>query len=100
MNDPKDEDDTVLVNHVEHEPVVADAETMEGVGSTPDGLHALALDPTRLCRAGGKPLECFPKSRPDRGRQLCVGALRGGREVNRVGLGQPRSSSVFVRPLR
>lgn len=50
MHDAEHEDDAVFVNHVVHHAVIADAESVERVAYSLDGLDRLAGDATRLGR--------------------------------------------------
>jgi hypothetical protein len=98
VDDAEHEDDAVFVDEVVHDSVVADAEPVEGVCLSADGLHLLAADAAGS--GGGELFEAGADALAHRGRQLLVGAFGGGREAYLVGLAQALSSSGLERPRR
>ena len=48
MDDSENQDDTIVVKHVVHDPVVPDTKPVERVRGTSDGLDAFATDPAGL----------------------------------------------------
>jgi len=57
MDDPKDQHDPVLVEHVVHDAVVAHAQPVEGVAHALDRLDPLSCDPTAGRHVDREPLE-------------------------------------------
>lgn len=100
MDDAEHEEDSVFVDEVVHDAVVADAESVEGVCLSADRLHFLAADAVGSGCGGGELLEAGADALAQRGWQLLVGAFGGGREAYLVGLDQAMSSSAFERPRR
>lgn len=92
--------DAVLDLEVIHDPVVADAKAVEGVGDSLDRPYSLSSDPPRCCRRSGEPLETSLNPCLDRTRQLPVSARRRGGEEYRVGVAQASPRRGRERPLR
>ena len=100
MDDAEHEEDTVFVEEVVHDAVVPDAEPVEGVCLSADGLHLLAADAAGSGCGGGELFEAGANALAHRGRQLLVGTFGDGREAYLVGLAQALSSSDLERPRR
>lgn len=100
MDDPEHVEDAIFDDQVVHDPVVADTQPVEGVGSTPDRAHPLARDPARNGGVGRELLQTLPDPRLNRGGQLPVCPRGRRRKQNLVRLVQPSSRSGVERPLR
>jgi len=100
MDDAEHEEDAVVREQVVHDPVVADAEAMEGVRLSADRLDLLAADAAGSGGLPGELLEVGVDPLPDPCRQLPVGALGGRREPDVVRATQAVSRSDFDRPRR
>lgn len=97
MDDPEDEDDSIGIEHVVRDPVVADAQPVERVSLAVDRLDELALDPARARRVARRLLERANKSSAKLRREL-LERLRCGRaelDAKRV---QVSSVRLTVRP--
>jgi len=100
VDDSEHEEDAVFADDVVHDAVVADPEPVEGVRLSADRLDLLAADTPAGGCGGGELFEAGADSLAQRGWQLLVGALGGGREADRVGVAQPISPSGLERPRR
>ena len=100
VRDTEHKEHAVFADGVVHEPVVADAEAVEGVCLSADRLHLLAADPARAGRCGGELLEAGADAPAQRSRQLGVDACGAGSETYLVGVAQAISPSGFERPRR
>lgn len=100
MDDAEDEEDAVVGDEVVHDPVVADAEAVEGVGLAADRLHFLAADAAGSGCCFGEVFEASADPLPKRRRQLLIGAFgaRGESDLERVA--QAMSGSGLERPRR
>ena len=100
VDDAEDEKDVILRNEVVHDAVVADAETVKGVGLAADRLHLLAANATRLARCFGELFEADSDPRLQRCRQPLERALGSRTESDLVTLAQAMSRSGLARPRR
>jgi hypothetical protein len=73
MDDPQDEHDPILFDHVVHDSVVADPEPMKRIGHSSDGLHSLTPDPPGRRRVNRELLE----SLADAGSRIWRQSLEG-----------------------
>lgn len=97
MNYTEDQDDALLLGHVVHHPIVADAKPMEGVAGSVDGLGSLASGSPWLRDVGCELLKRLTNAPTDGVGELSEVAGRGSAELDGEGL-QSRSSSRVVRP--
>ena len=97
MDDAEDQHDSVLVDDVVHDPVVADPQTMERVPGPPDGLDGLSSDALGLRRIRRELLQGLPDPLLEVGRELLVDPDRGRRQLGEV-RAQARSSRLVERP--
>jgi hypothetical protein len=100
VHDAEDEQDSVVADEVVHDPVVADAESVEGVSVAADRLHLLAADAAGSGCGLGELFEAGADPLPQRRGQLLEVALSGGREADLVGAAQAMSRSGLERPRR
>jgi hypothetical protein len=80
VDDPEDEHDTVRVDDVIHDPVVAHAESMEFVVHAPQRLDALAADAPTTGNGRRQPFQRTSDAGSDLGRKLLERARRSGSE--------------------
>ena len=84
MHDAQDQDHPVIRDHVVHDPVVADAQAVEWITRTPDGLDGLATDPAGLRDAERQLLELLPDPRSLVRCQFRVCPDRAGRQPDLI----------------
>ena len=97
MDDAQDQDDSIFVDHVVHDPVIADAQSMKGVSHTADGLDRLATDTPGLGDVRRELQQTQPDPRSRFGIKLLEDLGRRRRQPDVVG-GQTRVSSATARP--
>jgi hypothetical protein len=66
MNDSQDQENTILLNDVVHDPVVPHPQSMERVGTPSDRLHSLAAHAAGGGSVGGKALKSIANTRSNR----------------------------------
>lgn len=86
MDDPKDENDAVVVEDVIHHAVVADSQPVEGVAHTLDRLDSLPADAARTRCTDGELLESLPDPVLLLGDELLEGSGRRRRQLDAVWL--------------
>ena len=97
MDDPENEYRPVLLDHVVHDPVLADPEAMERIGKALDRLHGLSPDPTGSRGIGGQLVEGPEDPGSDLRWELLEGSSGDGRKLDLVRL-QSSSFRLVVRP--
>jgi hypothetical protein len=102
VDDPQNVEDAILDDHVVHDAVVADAQTMERVGSSLDRPHPFAAYAAGSGSGRCKLLEAALDPRAHWIGKLAIRARRRRREQNleRRRFAQPGSRSGWERPLR
>jgi len=98
MHDAEHEDDPILVDHVVHDPMVADAKPMERVAGALDRLDRLPSDSPRFAGVHGELGQCLGDPRAILGRQFAERFRSGRGDLDSV-CRQASSSSPTVRPL-
>ena len=98
MHDAEHEDDPILLDHVVHDPMVADAKAMERVAGALDRLDRLASDSPRFAGAHGEFGQCFGDPRAIFGLEFAERFRSGRGDLDSV-CRQASSSSLTVRPL-
>jgi hypothetical protein len=97
VHDAEYQHDAVPVDHVVHDPMVADPQPVERVACSLDRLDRLAPDPAAFRRIGGELLQGLPDPPLEVGRELLEGANGCRRQLDAVGA-QSRSSRLVERP--
>jgi hypothetical protein len=97
VDDPENQYRPVLLDHVVHDPVLADPEAMERIGKALDRLHGLSPDPTGFRDIGGELLERPADPGSDLRWELLERPSGGGGKLDLVRL-QSSSLRLAVRP--
>lgn len=100
VDDAEHEEHLVGRDQVVHDPVVADAQAVEGVCLAADRLHLLAANAAGSGCCLGELFEAGTDPRLQRCRQLVEGAFGARGESNLVGTAQVTSRSGLLRPRR
>jgi len=100
VDDAEHEQDVVVGDEVVHDPVVADAQPVEGVGLAADRLNLLAADAAGLGGGVSELLKARADSLPHWRRQFLERAFGGRGELDLVGAAQAMSRSGLERPRR
>lgn len=97
MDDAEDEEDPIVFDRVEHDPVVPDPEALERVARTVDRLDRPGTHGAAPAELIGEPQQRHPDASLNLSGELLERGDRGGRELDSIG-GQARLSRVVVRP--
>ena len=97
MHDAENQDPSVLVDHVVHHAMVADAKSVERVARATDGFDRIAADATLPACATRQLLQGLPEPVAGLDWQFLERLRRRRREPDAVG-GQTRSLRFTVRP--